>query len=234
MTFIKPWRKIWATLLSNFEETHAGLEIQRISRVIRWKWCVLWPPEEQQETLKFLELPSLFPRVRLISDININILKIICNSNEFSDFERRTEKRRIVLRLLSHNNITKWEGQQMVNFELRKHLWGVADIGAIVETRTQIYSRNWLSFFEFPCFLALGNKQTNKQNNFLNYLLYYWRGTYCYRCVCSSYLWCNKWHFNRLSHPLKSPPILLRSPNFDCYLLVFVKRCGQVIISVAW
>ena len=111
----------------------------------------------------------------------------------------------------------------MVNFELRKHLWGVADIGAIVETRTQIYSRNCLSFFEFPCFLALGNKQ----NNFLNYLLYYWRGTYCYRCVCSSYLWCNKWNFNRLSHALKSPPILLRSPNFDCYLLVFVKRCGR-------
>ena len=52
----------------------------------------------------------------------------------------------------------------MVNFELRKHLWGVADIGAIIEiqTRTQIYSRNCLSFFEFPCFLALGNKQTNK------------------------------------------------------------------------
>ena len=50
----------------------------------------------------------------------------------------------------------------MVNFELRKHLWGVADIGAIVETRTQIYSRNCLSFFEFPCFLALGNKLTNK------------------------------------------------------------------------
>ena len=122
----------------------------------------------------------------------------------------------------------------MVNFELRKHLWGVADIGAIVGTRTQIYSRNCLSFFEFPCFLALGNKQTNKQNNFLNYLLYYWRGTYCYRCVCSSYLWCNKWNFNRLSHALKSPSILLRSPNFDCYLLIFVKWCGQVIISVAW
>ena len=50
----------------------------------------------------------------------------------------------------------------MVNFELRKHLWGVADIGVIVETRTQIYSRNCLSFFVFPCFLALGNKQTNK------------------------------------------------------------------------
>ena len=63
----------------------------------------------------------------------------------------------------------------MVNFELRKHLWGAADIGAIVEIqiRTQIYSRNCLSFFEFPCFLALENKQTNKQNNFLNYLLYY-------------------------------------------------------------
>ena len=59
-------------------------------------------------------------------------------------------------------NITKWEGQQMVNFELRKHLWGVADIGVIVETRTQIYSRDCLSFFVFPCFLALGNKQTNK------------------------------------------------------------------------
>ena len=51
------------------------------------------------------------------------------------------EKRRIVLRLLSHNNITKWEGQRMVDFELRKHLWGVVDIGEIVEiqTRIQIY-----------------------------------------------------------------------------------------------
>ena len=234
MTFIKPWRKIWATLLSNFEETHAGLERQRISRVIRWKWCVLWPPEEQQETLKFLELPSLFPRVRLITAININILKIICNSNEFSDFERRTEKRRIVLRLLSHNNVTKWEGQQKVNFELRKHLWGVADIGAIVEiqTRTQIYSRNCLSFFEFPCFLALGNKQTNKTT--------FW--TIC--CTIEEELIVIDVFVNRIYDAineisivcltLKSPSILLRLPNFDCYLLVFVKRCGQVIISVAW
>ena len=90
--------------------------------------------------------------------------------------------------------------------------------------------------FEFlrVSLFSSSRKQTNKQNNFLNNLLYYWRGTYCYRCVCSSYLWCNKWNLNRLSHALKSPSILLRSPNFDCYLLVFAKRCGQVIISVAW
>lgn len=36
----------------------------------------------------------------------------------FSDFERRTEKHRIALRLISLNSITKWEGQLMADFNL--------------------------------------------------------------------------------------------------------------------
>ena len=72
-----------------------------------------------RKAAKDAELLLLFPRARL-RKYGYKLLKIICNSNEFTDFERRTEKCRIALRLLPFNSKTKWDGLMTAHFELGK------------------------------------------------------------------------------------------------------------------
>ena len=60
------------------EETHAGLDRtdHTVSKVITVEVICFVAPEKLQKTLKFLELLSLFPRARLLANMNINCEKL--------------------------------------------------------------------------------------------------------------------------------------------------------------
>ena len=66
MTLINPRHRIWATLLSNFERR------EKHTLDLKGRTILYTDPEKLQTTLKFLELLSLFPRARLIANMNIN------------------------------------------------------------------------------------------------------------------------------------------------------------------
>ena len=100
------------------EETHAELDRtdHTVSEVIMWKWCILWP----QKSCKRCWTSFTLSTCKTDHKYGYKLLKIICNSNEFTDFERRTEKCRIALRLLPFNNKTEWDGLMTAHFELGK------------------------------------------------------------------------------------------------------------------
>ena len=51
MTLINPRRRIWATILSNFELKRTN---HTVSKVVKGKWCVLWPQKSCKRRWNFL------------------------------------------------------------------------------------------------------------------------------------------------------------------------------------
>ena len=119
MTSINPRRPIWATLLSYFERRNARWARQNGPYCI-WGYKVEVMCFVAQKSCKRCWTSFTLSTCKTDRKYGYKLLKIICNLNEFTDFERRTEKCRIALRLLPFNNKTKWDGLMTAHFELGK------------------------------------------------------------------------------------------------------------------
>ena len=69
---------------------YPALEKQTVSKVFGLErnievFSLLYFPEKLQKTLTFLVAREVFPRVRLVSNMNIDVSKFICNLNQLSD-----------------------------------------------------------------------------------------------------------------------------------------------------